>query len=100
MVIHSEKLSGTASSGTFAVNTTTHLHGMCMHILANPATSSTTYDLKVVNPNSMTVYEVLSQAGELSEMIEIPLRGTHTITISNASADELFNIELLLVDKT
>lgn len=95
MLINIRKFSETASTGTISTNTPA-LRGMCRQILVEPATSSTTYDIKITNPDDITVYERISETGTLSELIDLPLRGIHTIIISNATVDELFLIQLVI----
>lgn len=95
VLIHPERLSGTASSGSLVVNTR-KLNGLLRQVVINPATESTIYDVKIVNSQSNNIYERTSQTGCLAEEVSLPFYGIHTLTISNATVDELIEIQLIL----
>ena len=61
-----------------------------------PATASTQYDIKIVDEDSFTMYERTSEIGELAEEVLLPIKGIYTITISNATNDELFNFNIVI----
>jgi hypothetical protein len=94
--IHREILSGTASSGAFSVNTQESIRGILREVIASPATSSTVYTITITNPSSRTIYKRTSQTGDLAEELAIPIRGVNTISITGSTADELFNLELVV----
>ena len=96
MTIHPETLSGTASSGTFNVSTVAHLKGILRQVLASPATSTTQYDIKIVNNASLTIYERTSETGGLAEEVPLTRFVSYTVTISNSTVDELFTIHLVV----
>lgn len=99
MVLHEEELSGTASSGSLSLETVKFTDGMCRQILVKPATSSTTWDITITNDNSFTIYIRTSCTGSSAEIVNLPLKGVHTITFSNTSVDELFKIKLMIQDQ-
>lgn len=99
MVIHTEKLSGTASAGTFAVNTISNLCGLLRTIIIKPTTATTQYDITITNSDSMDIYSSKSIVGNSSDEVQIPLRGIFTITITNSTADEAFTIHLALQER-
>lgn len=94
-LVHPERLQGTASSGSFTVNSR-RLNGILRQIIVKPTTSSTFFDVKITNPASSTVYERLSEQGELSEEVALPIIGIHTVSITNATNDEAFIIQLIV----
>ena len=97
ILIHKETLSGTTAAGAFSVNTQNlRLGGLLSIISVRPATESTTYNVKIVDSDSFTLYERTSETGELSEEVLLPVRGVYTITVSSADKDELFNIRLTI----
>ena len=99
ILVHKETVNGTASSGTFSVNTNPlRVSGMLHLITIKPTTSSTQYDFKIVDEDSFTIYERTSEIGALSEEVRLPLRGVYTVTISNSTIDEAFNIKLHIVE--
>ena len=94
MLIYGGQLNITTASGTASENSK-YLRGLCHHIIVKPATETTTYDIKIVNPAGATIYERLSEVGTLSDLETIPVLGIYTITISNSTADEAFIIQML-----
>jgi len=93
-IIHKEPLNLTTSSGTASGNTNRLLVGLLRQILASPATSTTVYDIKIVSPEGLTIFEALSCTGDYGVEVVLPIRGIYTVTISNATVDELFTIGL------
>lgn len=96
MIIHREIITGTASSGSLSGNTNVTLKGILRTVIAKPATSSTTYDIKLTDNQSVDVYERLSETGTLSSEVALAITGIYTVTISNATVDEAFTIELMV----
>ena len=94
MLINPGFISGTTSNGELEVNTQ-YIRGLCRNIIINPASESTTYDVNITNGNDIIVYERLSETGTLSEIIQLPVLGVYTITISDSTKDELFKIQLI-----
>lgn len=95
MTIDPHRLSGTASGGTFSVNTHHLVGGVLRNILIKAATASTIFDVAIVDEDSYTIYERTSETGVTSEITKIPVRGIYTVTISNATVDETFTIKLM-----
>lgn len=95
MLIHKEKISGTTSSGLLSGNTTP-MRGMCHSVSVQPATETTVYDIKITDSDSVDVYERLSETGTLSELLVLPIEGTYTVAVSNATVDEEFNIFIMI----
>jgi len=94
MRIFNAKLTGATVGGTFQGNLS-HLNCLCYNIIVTPATETTIYDIKIVNPDGTNIYERTSETGTLSDITMLPFLGTYTITISNATADENFIICLV-----
>jgi len=99
MLIHIERLTLTTSSGSASGNTTSKLRGICYEILVKPATASTQYDISIVNNNGLTIYARTSEVGDMGENMELPMQGANTVSLSNATADELFIIELVMRER-
>lgn len=95
-LVSNNNTSLTTSSGTDSENTN-NLVGVIEQIIVKPTTASTQYDIKIVNGDSLTVFERTSETGELSEHVNIPTDGFHTITITNATADEAFTVQCNVV---
>ena len=96
MIIHSENISGTASSGSISVNTEAALQGLAREIIVKPATSTTTYNLAITNPDSLTVFKSISITGDFSEEVALPFRGVYTVAITSATVDELFTMAIVV----
>lgn len=94
MRIYNAKLTGATVGGLFQGNLT-HLNCLCYNILVTPATASTTYDVKITNPDGLVIYERTSETGTISEVTTLPLLGTYTVDIMSATADEEFIICLV-----
>lgn len=93
-IIHKEKLAITTASGTISGNTSARIQGLLRSISVKPTTASTTFDIKLVDDQSVTLWERLSETGSFSEQVALPFRGVYTLTISNATNDEAFTIML------
>ena len=96
MVIHSENMTGTTSSGALSTNTVAALSGIAREIIISPATSTTTYNLVITNDNSLTVFKSSSIEGDFIEEVALPFRGVYTVAVSQATKDEEFNIAIVL----
>lgn len=95
VLIHQEQLKLTTSAGSASGNTT-KLMGICNQVLVKPGTSSTTYDIQLVNSQGIVVYERTSETGTLSEFVIMPMTGIYTVSLSNATNNELFIIQFLI----
>jgi len=95
VLIHPETLTITTSSGDASANTQ-NIMGICYNMLIKPATETTTYSISITSPSGIEVYERISETGTLSELLVLPVRGVYTVTIEDATADELFTIQLII----
>ena len=95
MVIHNEYIEGSTISGELEANTRQFLMGIVRQIVVQPTTGSTTYNLSIVNDNSIEIFYSDSITGNFSEETALPFRGVYTVTISEATKDEAFKIGLL-----
>jgi len=89
-VIYPKSGSDTASAGTFSV-TIPATAGMCKQVFVESETSTTTFDVKMTDIFSLDVVEGTDSTGLYNELMDLPCYGAWTLTISNASEDELFN---------
>lgn len=95
--IHTEKLTGVTVSGSLSVNTH-KFEGIIKHVIVSPTNLSTTYNISIVNPFNIKIYDRTSETGIMSELTRIPVSGVYTVTISSATSDE--NFIILLVTQT
>ena len=89
-VIYPKKATATAVAGTFSV-TIPATAGICKQIFVKATTSSTTFDVKLVDIFSLTVLEDTDSTGLYNQFMELPCYGSWTLTISNASVNEAFD---------
>lgn len=94
MLIHKERLTGSTASTSLILTTTKFSGVRLVNIYVNPATASTTYDLLIEDSSGDDIFEELGIQGQLNRTVRIATFGSHTITISNASADEVFVVKL------
>jgi len=95
MLIHQETQFLTPSSGVVVGNTRS-ISGVCYNILVKSTQESTIYDISLTNSSGIVVYSRTSETGTLSEITSLILKGIYTISISNATSDELFTIQLII----
>jgi len=79
--------------GTKSVNITA-MPSILKQFYISPATSTTTYDVKLIDTNNITVLSRENETGELNELIELPTFGNFTLTVDNASKNEKFTYTL------
>lgn len=94
ILAHLEKYDLTAASGTVAKTIYTGQGNICYEIFVKAATSSTTFDVTLTDIYGNVTFERLDNTGQLSEMLQKITYGNWTLTILNASADEVFNVAL------
>jgi hypothetical protein len=70
--------------------------GMCKQIFIKAATSTTTFDVKLIDRFSLDVLHETNITGLLNQLIELPCYGNWTLSISNASADENFTYLIVI----
>jgi len=92
ILINDKLITATTASGT--ASDTFKIQGILRQVFVKPTTATTQYDFKITNQHSLDVYEVESETGVLSDEVALPVRGTYSFTIANATADEDFNIYL------
>lgn len=97
ILINDKLIQPTTSSG--GATGTFKIHGLLRQVYVEPTTSSTQYDFKLTNSASLDVYLTTSNTGVLSDETALPVRGTYSYTIANATADEEFNIYLGVQNK-
>ena len=99
MLICPIPVSGTTASGTYAFNTLNIDAAILSQIVIKAATSTTTFGVKIEDPKDVVIFETDTKAtGTLRREISIPVKGIHTVTIQNASADELFSGKIMILE--
>ena len=94
MLIDHQLLQGTLDSGAFSANTS-HIRGLIKQVIVVPTSESTTYDVNIINPLGAIIYERTSESGTISELTDIPTNGIYTVSITNATVDEIITIQIV-----
>ena len=95
IIVHRETGTITPSGGTVSVNVVCGCN-VLQQIIISPATSTTTYDVKLTDIFSIDIFEREDETGKLNEDSKwLPMYGNLTLTISGASADEVFTYLLV-----
>lgn len=84
----------TPSSGSASETFSTQ--GICYQILVKPTTASTQYDVQLTDSNSLVVYKRTSEVGTLNDLTSLPLAGAYTVSLANATVDEVFTILIVV----
>lgn len=95
MLIYNGQINTTTASGSASENTK-HIRGLFRHLVIKPTTETTRYNLSIVNPAGAEIYYRTSETGTLSEILDIPVLGVYTISISSATKDEAFIIQTII----
>lgn len=90
MLVHKERLSGTASSGVLTMTTQKFSGVLLKFIYIKPATATTTYDVAVEDPDGERIYFEQGVQGTLLREADTPTFGVHKVKITAASSDEAF----------
>lgn len=93
MTIYEHKTQVTAASGSTSSDTLKVRGGILRYLLIRANTSSTLFRASLVDENSVTRINYGFSTGELvDDKIAIPVVGTYTINITNASPDDTFQV--------
>ncbi len=98
MIFQDVVKSGTASSGSFSVNSD-YMRGMTALIYVKAASSSTTFDFKIIDSGDRIVRHYQDEEGVLRDIDPLPVFGIYTFTVENASVDEKFDIFIRVREK-
>ncbi len=86
----------TLTPDTGSVSTTFTTHGLCHQILVKPDTSSTQYDVSLTDSGSVVIFKRTSEVGTMNDLITLPLSGTYTLSIDNATVDEAHTVLIVV----
>ena len=68
-------------------------------IIVEATTNSTTFDIQILDPNNDVILERDSIVGTLNEFVEMPIIGSYTLEVLNASRDENFKVKIIAYEK-
>lgn len=84
------------ASGVWSGNTD-YLHGgFLKHAYLKSTSLSTVFDFAITDSDDNIIFSRKNIIGLLNESLELTMVGIHTLAISNSSADEDFNIKLMI----
>lgn len=88
----------TPTAGLWSGNTLKILGRLCQQIYVKAATSSTTFNLAIIDPDSISVRKFSNITGTLNDLTPFPMSGVNTVEISSASADEVFTVLVCVLE--
>jgi hypothetical protein len=97
-----ELSSKAVASGVWSGNTLKIPSGILRQIVLQAPGSGVTFDLKITDDRSHTVYDTAlrekTATGFLIDEVQIPVKGVYTIRIYGATSDGAYNGRLLVRD--
>lgn len=88
-------LSAVITSGTYSDNILKTI-GVLKQIYIKPTSTSTIYDVQLIDRDNDIIFERNAEQGILNELTDLPLQGIYTIKILNSTVDENFIIKLFI----
>ena len=64
-------------------------------IIVTPASAATIFDVSIIDKNSDIVYSRPDEEECLNELLELPIKGSYTLQIRNATANEAFVVKII-----
>ena len=100
MLIHKERLSGTASSGALTLTTAKFFGHRMAFLQITPATATTTWDLTITDmENDDIVWSKSGEEGTMRYEMRMPLRGKYKFIFANVSVDEALKVHMGLEEE-
>lgn len=97
MLIHKHRMSIIPSSGDGSANTLKFSGGLLTQIYTKATTSTTIYDVALVDEDNDTVFELNAIEGETEEhSVYLPLRGMYTVEVNDSTVDEAIVVKLMV----
>jgi len=90
--------SGTTSGGSWTATTPVFSGALLRHVYIKFTTATTSFDFSLTDQEGRQFINITGNTGILNREYHIPLIGRYTLTISNASANEAFDIRIVAQD--
>lgn len=88
----------TPTAGLWTGNTLKILGSLCHQLYIKAATSTTTFNLSIIDPDSVSIRKFTNIKGTLNDLTPFPMSGINTVEISSASADEVFTVLVCVME--
>jgi len=99
MIIHKEKFNAATISGEWSANTEAIPGAICQQVYIKSDTATTTFDLAITEEKDIEIRGYTDIVGCVNDLTPFLARGVHTVSISNATADEDFEVLLCFLEK-
>ena len=96
MAILNNPIRKTLTPSEGSVSDTFTTHGLCHQILVKPDTASTQYDVSLTDSGSVVIFKRTSEVGTMNDLITLPLSGTYTLSIDNATVNEAHTVLIVV----
>jgi len=83
-----------ATSGAAWAGNTESLNGLCYQIYVKSASAATVFDVTITDGYDINVRTITNITNILNDLTPWVAGGVHTVSISNATADEAFQVLL------
>lgn len=94
MIVHKEYFSTATSGGEWSDNTESIPGAMCHHVYAKSASPGTVFDLTITDDKDVEIRGYTDITGCVNDLTPFIVRGIHTLSITNATADESVSVLL------
>jgi hypothetical protein len=88
----------TPTAGLWSGNTLKILGSLCHQIYVKATTGTTTFNLSIIDPDSISIRKFTNITGTLNDLTPFPMSGINTVEISSASADEAFTVLVCVME--
>ena len=100
MLVHKERLSGTAASGSLELRTAKFFGHRLVFLQITPATGTTIWTLNVTDLESDDViFSKSEEEGTQRYEMRLPLRGKYKFNFTSVSADEVIKVHMGLEEE-
>ena len=82
--------------GSSAEFKTGQIDGLLQHFIVRANTPSTIFDVTFYDDDDVILLERNDVDGEINEMFQMPVKGSYTVSIKNATNDEVFRVYLAI----
>jgi len=85
--------------GYWAGNTSKVLGDLCQQIYVKALTSTTIFDVSIIDPDSVSIRKFTNITGTLNDLTPFPMAGINTVEINNATVNEAFTVLVCVLER-